>query len=43
VRICKKAIPDKIFGGNPAGVCLLDEWLQDETPQYDTIKHTHYN
>jgi len=24
---------DKIFGGNPAGVCLLDEWLPDETLQ----------
>jgi PhzF family phenazine biosynthesis protein len=24
---------DKAFGGNPAGVCLLDEWLPDETLQ----------
>jgi len=24
---------DKIFGGNPAGVCLLDEWLPDEMLQ----------
>jgi predicted PhzF superfamily epimerase YddE/YHI9 len=21
---------DKLFGGNPAGVCLLDEWLPDD-------------
>jgi len=24
---------DKVFGGNPAGVCLLDDWLPDETLQ----------
>jgi len=24
---------DKAFGGNPAGVCLLDDWLPDETLQ----------
>lgn len=24
---------NKTFGGNPAGVCLLDEWLPDETLQ----------
>jgi len=24
---------DKVFGGNPAGVCLLDEWLPDEVLQ----------
>jgi len=24
---------DKVFSGNPAGVCLLDEWLPDETLQ----------
>ena len=24
---------DKAFGGNPAGVCLLEEWLPDETLQ----------
>jgi len=24
---------DKVFGGNPAGVCLLDEWLPDGTLQ----------
>ena len=24
---------DKVFGGNPAGVCLLDEWQPDETLQ----------
>jgi PhzF family phenazine biosynthesis protein len=24
---------DKVFGGNPAGVCLLDGWLPDETLQ----------
>ncbi|MCL2813798.1 MAG: PhzF family phenazine biosynthesis isomerase, partial [Oscillospiraceae bacterium] len=24
---------DKLFGGNPAGVCLLDNWLPDEILQ----------
>ena len=24
---------DKVFGGNPAGVCLLDEWLPDDILQ----------
>ena len=24
---------DKLFGGNPAGVCLLDEWLPDNALQ----------
>jgi PhzF family phenazine biosynthesis protein len=24
---------DKLFGGNPAGVCLLDKWLPDEVLQ----------
>ena len=27
------AFADKIFTGNPAGVCLLDEWLKDESMQ----------
>lgn len=25
---------DKLFGGNPAGVCLLNNWLSDKTLQY---------
>jgi len=24
---------DKLFGGNPAGVCILNEWLHDDTLQ----------
>ena len=24
---------DKTFGGNPAGVCILDDWLPDGTLQ----------
>ena len=24
---------DKLFGGNPAGVCVLDEWLEDDLLQ----------
>lgn len=27
------AFTDKLFGGNPAGVCPLDEWLADEVMQ----------
>ena len=27
------AFADKLFTGNPAGVCLLDEWLERETMQ----------
>lgn len=27
------AFTDAVFGGNPAGVCLLDEWLPAETMQ----------
>ena len=27
------AFADKLFSGNPAGVCLLDEWLEDEIMQ----------
>ena len=27
------AFTDKVFGGNPAGVCLLDNWLPDELMQ----------
>ena len=27
------AFADKLFSGNPAGVCLLDEWLDDEAMQ----------
>ena len=25
------AFTDKIFSGNPAAICILDEWLSDET------------
>lgn len=28
------AFTDKLFGGNPAGVCLLDEWLEKEKMQH---------
>lgn len=24
------AFTDKVFGGNPAAVCILDQWLPDE-------------
>jgi PhzF family phenazine biosynthesis protein len=27
------AFTDKLFGGNPAAICPLDEWLPDETMQ----------
>jgi len=27
------AFTDKLFGGNPAGVCLLDKWLPDDVLQ----------
>lgn len=27
------AFTDKVFGGNPAGVCVLDKWLADDTMQ----------
>jgi len=27
------AFTDKLFGGNPAGVCLLDQWLPDDILQ----------
>lgn len=27
------AFTDKVFGGNPAAVCLLEEWLPDKTMQ----------
>ena len=27
------AFSDKLFSGNPAGVCLLDEWTKDEIMQ----------
>jgi PhzF family phenazine biosynthesis protein len=27
------AFTDRLFGGNPAGVCPLDQWLPDETMQ----------
>jgi len=30
---CVDVFTDKAFGGNPAGVCLLDEWLPDSTMQ----------
>ena len=27
------AFTDTVFGGNPAAVCVMDEWLPDETMQ----------
>ena len=32
---------DKLFGGNPAGVCLLDEWPEDELLQNIAIENKH--
>ena len=23
-------LPDKVFSGNPAAVCIMDEWLPDD-------------
>ena len=25
------AFTDRVFGGNPAAVCVMDEWLDEET------------
>ena len=25
------AFTDKVFSGNPAAICILDEWLSDDT------------
>ena len=30
---------DKVFSGNPAGVCLLDDWLPDESLQYIAMEN----
>ncbi len=27
------AFAEKVFEGNPAGVCIMKEWLSDETMQ----------
>jgi len=27
------AFTDRVFGGNPAAVCFIDEWLEDEVMQ----------
>src|SRR5476651_2580277 len=33
------AFTDKLFGGNPAAICPLDEWLSDETMQKIAIEN----
>jgi PhzF family phenazine biosynthesis protein len=33
------AFTDKLFGGNPAAICPLDEWLSDETMQAIAIEN----
>lgn len=33
------AFTDKVFAGNPAAVCILDEWLSDEIMQNITIEN----
>lgn len=34
LKICQiDAFADKVFSGNPAAVCPLDSWLNDETLQ----------
>jgi PhzF family phenazine biosynthesis protein len=36
---CVDAFSDRVFGGNPAAVCPLDEWLADETLQAIAAEH----
>lgn len=33
------AFTDKVFAGNPAAVCVMDEWLSDDTMQKITIEN----
>jgi PhzF family phenazine biosynthesis protein len=33
------AFAERVFEGNPAGVCILDEWLSDETMQKIAIEN----
>jgi PhzF family phenazine biosynthesis protein len=33
------AFTDKLFGGNPAAICPLDEWLPDETMQKIAVEN----
>lgn len=33
------AFTDKVFAGNPAAVCIMDEWLQDDTMQKIAIEN----
>ena len=33
------AFTDKLFGGNPAAVCVMDCWLPDETMQKIAIEN----
>ena len=33
------AFTDHVFGGNPAAVCPLEEWLPDETLQAIAAEH----
>lgn len=32
------AFAEKVFEGNPAGVCIMKEWLSDETMQKSPLK-----
>lgn len=34
------AFTDKVFAGNPAAVCLMDEWLPDETLQKLAVENS---
>jgi PhzF family phenazine biosynthesis protein len=36
---CVDAFSDRVFGGNPAAVCPLDDWLADETLQAIATEH----
>lgn len=33
------AFAEKVFEGNPAGVCIMKEWLPDETMQKIAIEN----
>lgn len=32
------AFAEKVFEGNPAGVCIMKEWLPDETMQKSPLR-----
>ncbi len=33
------AFTDRIFGGNPAAVCVLNQWLSDEMMMQITVEN----